>query len=212
MLRINDKRERATVRSILVMVVAAGFCLISFILVPVNAYADWGFRFGDDGWNPAGTTHYNFSKIEFFIPDLPENAGVTWSGNGVSNFSSTDSSNPSLSWNTGTTKVNPTYVLATGNTVNGTLYWDVLFTGDVPKNFRLDYLVYTNDSTPAFALRLKIKDGQLSTNANSGWTPLILSSLSNYDRAPAAVPIPPTLFLMGAGLIGVIVLRKKVNV
>jgi hypothetical protein len=195
----------------LLSTVMVGFYLILFVCVSTDASADWGLRFGDDGWNPAGTVHYNFSKIEFFIPDVPQNAGVTWSGNSVSNFSSTDGSNPSPSWNVNTHIINPTYVLATGNAVSGTLYWDVLFTGNVPQNFRLDYFIYTTAGDPAFGLRLKIKDGQLNTNSNSGWTPLILGNLPDYNRAPAAVPIPPTVFLLGTGIISAVVVRKRVH-
>jgi hypothetical protein len=185
------------------MILTVALCMfLTFALMPAAASADWGFRMGEDGYNPAGG-HVNFSRIEFFIPDISQNAGISWSGTGVSNFSNTQ-------WSSD--KMNPTYVLATGSaiTTGNLLFWDVLFTGTAPKSFRLDYLVYTNDSNPAFGLRLKIKDGQLNINPN-GWTVLNLNNLPNYSRTPAAVPVPPSVFLLGAGLIGVVILRKRIH-
>jgi hypothetical protein len=101
---------------------------LTFAFIPSIASADWGFRFGDNGWNPAGTAYYNFSKIDFIIPNGMENAGITWSGNGVSNFSQ-------AGWST--QRINSNYIVAAGLAV-GIMFWDVLFTNSAPTNFRLD--------------------------------------------------------------------------
>lgn len=209
MSKMNNKGEKVTVKKLLLTTAALGLCLILSVFAPTIVSANWGFNMGEDGFMPSGG-HVNFSKIEFFIADVPQNAGITWSGQGISNFSSTDRPDPSLSWNRNTQKINPTYILATGTAVTGSLFWDVLFTGTAPKkDFRLDYLVYTNDSRPAFGISMIIDKGVPKFNP-SGWTALNLNNLPNYNRA-SAVPIPPTVFLLGAGLIGVVILRKRVH-
>jgi hypothetical protein len=211
MIKKDDKEKNVTVKKIFLATVALGFCLLLSVFVPAIASAEWGFRLGDDGYTPAGID-VNFRKIEFFIPDVPQNSGITWSGSGVSNFSTTDRPDPSSSWNTNTQKINPTYVVSTGPAITGSLYWDVLFTGAPPADFRLDYLVYRNTSTgnPAFGVSMSIKNG-VPNFTSSGWTALDVRHLPGYNRTPAAVPVPPSVFLLGAGLIGVIVLKKRVH-
>jgi len=174
--------------------------LIGFFLLvaPVIAHADWGFSMSEDGYKPGTTTHYNnIKKIEFFIPNVPQNAGITWSGQGVTDLSS--------GWTA--TKINPTYVLATGPKV-GSLYFDVLFSGNAPSEFRLDYLVYTNNkSKPVYAISMTIVNGVPNFTQGSGWVALDPKHLPDYNRNP--VPLPPTVWLFGAGLVGAFVFRKK---
>jgi len=190
------------VKNILMTTATLGFCLILSFFAPTTASATWGFSMGENGDYPIGSQHANFSKIEFFIPDVPQNAGITWSGSGVSNFSN-------ILWSSD--KINPTYVLAAGPAITGNLFWDFLFTGTAPKkDFRLDYLVYTNNNSPAFGISMSIDKGVPKFNP-SGWTSLNLNNLPNYNRSPVAAPVPPSVFLLGAGLIGVVVLRKRVR-
>ena len=196
MISINHKKEKPTVNNTLLIAVALGFCLLFSVIAPLTASADWGFNMGADGFNPKGRDN-PFNKIEIFIPDLPENAGITFSGGGVSDFS-----NPQ--WNAN--KINPGYIVATGPTITGSLFWDVLFTGTQPLNFSFDYLVYdSRNNRVAYAVRMTIVNGVITS------TYLDPKNLPNYDRTPAGVPIPPTVFLFGAGLIGMAVLRKRVH-
>jgi hypothetical protein len=199
----NDRKgEEVTAKKILLTAATLGFCLILSFFLPADVAATWGFSMGENGDYPAGNQHANFSKIEFFIADVPQNSGVTWSGSGVSNFSNT-------SW--GSDKINPTYILATGPAVTGDLFWDFLFSGTAPKkNFRLDYLVYTSNNSPAFGISMSIDKGVPRFNP-SGWTALNLNNLPNYNRSPVAAPVPPSAFLLGTGLIGVIALRKRIH-
>ncbi len=188
-------------RNTLLASVTLGFCLVLSFLAPTAASATWGFSMGEDGGYPVGNQHANFTKIEFFIADVPQNVGITWSDNGVSNFSNT-------LWSAD--KINQTYVVATGPAMTGSLFWDFLFTGTAPKkNFRLDYLVYTNSNSPAFGISMSIDKGVPKFNP-SGWTSLNLNNLPSYNRSPVAAPVPPSVFLLGPGLIGVVALRKKV--
>jgi hypothetical protein len=200
MINKDGREKNIIVKKVFLATAILGFCFLLSVFAPNTAYATWGFRMGDDGYTPAGVD-VNFRKIEFFIPDVPQNSGITWSGSGVSNFSNTQ-------WNS--QKINPTYVLATGPAITGSLYWDVLFTGTASTDFRLDYLVYRNTSTtnPAYGVSMSIRNGVPNFTSN-GWTALDVRHLPSYNRTPAAVPVPPSVFLLGAGLIGVIALRKR---
>jgi hypothetical protein len=202
MLKIHYNEERATVKNVVLATITLTFCFFLSVLVPAIACADWGFRMGDDGYIPGGPD-VGFSKIEFFIPDASQNVGITWSGTGVSNFSNTQ-------WSSD--KINSTYILATGPRITGSLYWDFLFTGTVPADFSLDYLVYRNidSSYPAFGISMTIKNG-IPHFTSSGWTSLDITNLPAHNRTSAAVPVPPAIFLLGAGLVGVVMLRKKVQ-
>src|SRR5512137_803727 len=132
MIKKEDKAKNEKAKNILLVNATLGFFLLLAVFAPTNASAAWGFRMGDDGYTPTGID-VNFRKIELFIPDVPQNSGITWSGSGVSSFSNTE-------WNS--QKINPTYILVTGPAITGSLYWDILFTGTAPADFRLDYLVY----------------------------------------------------------------------
>lgn len=191
-----------TIKNRVLTTVSLMFSLFLTFLTPAITRADWGFRMGDDGYIP-GRGDVKFSKIEFFIPDVSQNAGITWSGGGVDNFSN-------ARWTSD--KINPTYVLAVGPRITESLYWDFLFTGTPPADFRLDYLVYRNTDSrnPAFGISMTIRNG-IPNFTSTGWTSLDIRNLPAYNRASAAVPVPPTVFLLGAGLIGVVMLRKKVR-
>jgi hypothetical protein len=180
------------------MIVLA-LAVVALLLSPVGASADWGFSMGDDGWNPGHTQHYdNITKIEFFIPSVAQNAGITWSGEGVTNLSSS-------TWSA--TKVNSTYVLATGTGV-GSLFWTLVFSGTAPSDFRLDYLVYTSDSNNSvFAITMNIVNGVANFTQGTGWVALGPGEVPSYDRNP--VPLPPSVWLLGVGLVGAFAFRKK---
>jgi hypothetical protein len=194
MLKINNEEEKVTVKNILLTTATLGFCLILSFFAPTAASADWGFGMSANG----STLNGGFSKIELFI----QNAGETWSGNGASNFSEAQ-------WSA--TKINPTYVLAASTTkTKGTLSWDTLFTGMKTDSFTLDYLVYKNNNNnynQAYGMRMSTVDGGKTFT----YAMLNPGTFSSYNRSPVAAPVPPSVFLLGAGLIGVVVLRKRVR-
>jgi hypothetical protein len=176
--------------------------LLTFAFMPPVASADWGFSFGDNGWNPANTDHYNFSKIDFIIPNTPQNAGITWSGNGLSNFSQTG-------WSA--QKINQNYVVATGPAA-GILFWNFLFTGTetAPANFMLNYVLYNaEDGSPAFGINMFVENGQPNFSQGTGWTPMDSTQLQAYSQS--SVPVPSALLLLGTGLVGLAAVRKRIH-
>jgi len=185
-----------TMRSFFILSSLVAFALL---FTPVGASADWGFSMGDDGWNPGRTQHYDdITKIEFFIPSVVQNAGVTWSGDGVTNLSSS-------SWSA--TQVNPAYVLATGTGV-GSLFWSLVFSGTAPSEFRLDYLVYTGDqSNPVYSITMNIVNGVANFTEGTGWVALGPGELPSYDRNP--VPLPPSAWLLAVGLVGAFAFKRR---
>lgn len=178
--------------------------LLIFVCMPSIASADWGFRFGDNGWsNDSTPVHYNFNKIIFNIPNVAENTGITWLGNGVSDFNLTG-------W-TAAHQTNSNYVVATGPTAE-ILFWNVLFTGTAPPaNFTLGYVLYNADNNlPAFGINMFISNGVPNFTQGIGWTPMDTTQLQTYG-SQSSVPVPPAILLLGTGLVGIAALRKRIH-
>jgi len=178
----------------------SGMIGLLLFLAPLVAHADFSFRIGDDGYYPNSSKHTNISKVELFIYDSP---GVTFTGSGATNLSSASSG--VSGWTA--TLVNPTYVLLDGKKNLEDLYWTTLFSGTVPETFRFDYLVYGPNDKVAYAISMTIVNGVPNVTQGSGWVALNPQNLPNYNRNP--VPLPPSAWLLGAGLVGAFVFRKK---
>lgn len=179
----------------------SGMIGLLLFLAPLVAHADFSFSIGDDGYYPNSSKHTKISKVELFIYDSP---GVTFTGAGATNLDTNDKKGIG-SWSA--TLVNPTYVLLDGSKKLDDLYWTALFSGTAPETFRFDYLVYGNDNKVAFGINMTIVNGQPSTTQGSGWVALDPKNLPNYNRNP--VPLPPSVWLLGAGFAGAFVFRKK---
>jgi hypothetical protein len=107
---------------------------------------------------------------------------------------------------------NTDMVLATNATPGGTnsFNWTLYFTGQANGAVvNVAYLAYTSTG--------KVYGTNINLNGGS-WTyptisdmPLTLSQINNpsYNRTGAPVPIPPTVFLFGGGLVSLVALRKK---
>ena len=176
---------------------AIGFVLL---FAPLVAHADFSFSMGDDGYYPNSSKHTKISKVELFIYDSP---GVTFTGSGATDLSSATSG--VSGWTA--TLVNPTYALLDGKKNLDDLYWTTLFSGTVPETFRFDYLVYGPNDKVAFGISMTIVNGVPSVTQGSGWVALDPKNLPNYNRNP--VPLPPSVWLLGTGLVGALLFRKK---
>jgi hypothetical protein len=191
-----------TMRKKLFVFVMYGLLLLAVSFAPTMVQADWSISFGDNGWNPEGTLRYAFNKVEFFIPNVPENEGIYFTANGATNFSQTGWSVP---------MVTETHLSAGGPAVADTLYWTLNFTDPVNlQNFvlTLDYVIYANND-PAFGIRLFLNNGQLNLTPDTGWVALNASRVNSYGQSP--VPVPPAILLLGTGLVGVVALRKRIH-
>lgn len=176
--------------------------VIACLFMPNMARADWSIRFGDNGWNPEGTFDYPFTRVEFYIPNVPENNGIYFSANGATDFSQTD-------WSA--QQIMPTYVSAVGLAVTDALYWTLNFTD--PSNLQnfaltLDYLVYA-DNDAVYGIRLFLNNGQLNLTPNTGWVVLNENQVKAYSQS--AVPVPSAILLLGTGLAGIVALRKRIH-
>jgi hypothetical protein len=161
------------------------FLLLSFSLLigPANPASAWTYNIGDDGW--WNGTHYNLDKLEFFI----------LSPGTFANPSQTDFSVPGwqAAW------VNPTYSVATGPGA-GAVFWTFHFADPYSGPITLDWLAYSGGNFLGDA-RVTFTGGSFSYNN------LINPDPSSYDRS--AVPLPPTVLLLGTGLLGLLGLRRK---
>jgi len=179
-----------------------GFTVLFVLLLPFLAHADFSFSLTDDGYYPNSNKHTNISKVEVFIYDSP---GVTFTSQGATDL---DSSSSGVSKWTATT-VNPTYVLMDGPKNLSDLYWTMLFNGTAPKEFRLDYLVYGKNDKVAYAISMTIVNGVPNFTEGSGWIALDPKNLPNYNRNP--VPLPPSAWLLGIGLVGAFAFKRKLS-
>jgi hypothetical protein len=179
--------------------------MIGFLLLfaPLLAHADFSFTMGDDGYYPNnGNKHTNISKVELFIYDSP---GVTFTSQGATNLGSNNSPISILTWDA--TRVNPTYVAMEGWLNVQDIYWTALFSGTAPETFRFDYLIYGKNEKLAYAISMTIVNGQPNFTQGSGWVALDPKNLPNYNRNP--VPLPPSAWLLGVGLVGTFLIRRK---
>jgi hypothetical protein len=87
------------------------------------------------------------------------------------------------------------------------IYWTTLFAGTAPETFRFDYLVYGTNNKVAYAISMTIVNGVPNFTQGSGWVALDPKHLPNYNRNP--VPLPPSAWLLGVGLVGAFVFKKK---
>jgi len=205
MIIANHREQKTTAKNILLVTVALGFSLLFSTLLPPIVSADWSLPMSTNG----GDYYKGYQKIELFIP-AAYTGTITWaSAEGANNFYIDGS--PVWSATTINRTITPNYALLVGNQkTTGTLYWDALFTGDAPDEFSIDVLIYKNaTSNPNSAYGVQY----LFTRSGTVWTltgstPLDKSTYSKYNRE---VPVPPTVFLLGTGLIGMAVLRKRVH-
>lgn len=205
----NRKREEKLIQKIRIVTVMAIFVTAIIIVAPVSSSADWTLRFGDNGWNAAGTEHVNFGQVEFYLPDLVANTGVMFADSGATNFTNSNGSS-TRRWSTDTDASGSQYILATGPSV-GALYWTLNFLGSAPAAFVLDYWIDgVGRNSSVLGTRLFVGNGVIDFNQGSGWISLEGTPSSFYGRSSNA-PVPTAVLLLGTGLVGIAVLRKRVS-
>ena len=184
--------------------VAAGVVAIFSLCIPGLSHADWSLNLDIAG--------PNITKIEIFIADSDGNT-TTFFGTGAANFETgtynrggqLKNITADSAWTA--QQINSGYTLAQGDSIAADkgLSFDLVF-ADQKKNlrdFEIKYIVY-NGNTPLYGKIITVDNGNIKNFAQ-----LDPSQFGNLPRNPAAVPIPPTALLLGGGLFGVILLRRK---
>ena len=156
--------------------------------------------FFENGTDPNGVNHGQFDKIEIFMMD-----GLT--------FNAPFIKNASLPSGWSATLVDPKYTLVRGPITSLLGPFTVELPDPSTTSHVLDYFVW-DDNMLLYSQRITW-NGTGSGGDYNGWSyPILASDGSNYtyngttgtyDRAP----IPPSMLLLGTGLLGLIGLRRK---
>ena len=190
----NHRKQKMTAKKAMIICFMA---FLFFSLCATTSFATFSMQFSEDG--VYNGTSYNITRIEIF--DLGGNRDFT--SPGLNNFSAG-------TWTVNMPSIN--YVTAVNTTPGGTgsFEWTLWLTG-AQRNAKLDlaYLVYTSTGD-VYGTYINLNKGT--------WTFPTISPFDPNDPrfvtlrgGLAPVPVPPTVFLLGAGLIGVAVLRKRVH-
>jgi hypothetical protein len=157
--------------------------------------------FMENGTDPNGVNYGQFNKIEIFMID-----GSTFDAPFIQ-----EASVAGAGWSS--TLVNAEYSLSTGPLTNILGPFTVELPDPSSTAHLLDYLVYRDD-TLLYSQRITW-NGTGSGGDCNGWSYPILASNGStytyngingtYDRAP----LPPSVVLLGTGLLGLIGLRRK---
>jgi len=157
--------------------------LAAVVYLPGMAYADYVQSWSENGYYQ-GTLQTWDTAEAFLLSD------GSWTGTGLS-FSDT-------SWTA--TLVNPKYALATGPAYSGNFSFTT-HAMDLTGIFSFDWVLsYKGDIVGV---------DRLTWTPSGGWT------VTEYapDKAPAEnrshAPLPPSLLLLGSGLVGLGLLRRK---
>lgn len=185
MKRILNRPEIMIQKMVICFIAVSLICLWS-----TSSFASWSQLFSENGVYDG--KDYDIIGIEVFKMDGTSD----FEGPGMSNFS------PGI-WTV--ERPNSDYVAATNNSGISDFEWLISFTGTPSDSIKIAYLAYTSKGK-VFGSYLDYSSGSWSYETISKPKKL------TFDRTASAVPIPSTVFLFGAGLLGFVGIRRKCNV
>jgi hypothetical protein len=166
--------------------------LAAVICLPGMAYADYVQSWYENGLYGSPATYQIWDKAEAFLV-----SGGTWT-------------EPGLAINSGTgwtvTLINPTYALATTDTA---------YVSKASEYF--NFTTYATDRTAAaFVFDWILWHGttivgvdRLTWTPTGGWSGAEIPPTTPPTENRSPVPLPPSMLLLGSGLVGLVLLRRK---
>jgi hypothetical protein len=175
------------------LALAAVFCL------PGLAHADYVQTWSENGWYGTPSTQQTWDKAEAFWV-----SGGTWIAPGLT-IAVTD-------WSAAL--INPTYARAAGPTFNSSLQGNFSFTTYATDRTGTDPLVF--DWILSYGNTIVGFDRLTWTPAaGGGWTltespiPADEYTAQSSQENRSHAPLPPTMLLLGSGLLGLVLLRRR---
>lgn len=173
--------------------------LAAVVYLPGMAYADYVQSWYENGWYGTPATQKTWDKAEAFLV-----SGGTWTEPGLTIAVT--------GW--AATLINPTYALATGPTFTsssqGNFYFTTYATDRTGTNpFVFDWILSNGNTIVGFD-RLT-----WTPAAGGGWIltesqiPAAQFTEQSSQENRSAVPLPPTMLLLGSGLVGLGLLRRR---
>ena len=178
-------------KKVIMMMFVLAFVVITLLCIPLFVSASpvpVGDPILDNSWSQlfyeAGVG--NFDMMEAFM-----SSGDAFESPGFGNFDN-------ASWNGNL--LSPDYIVATGD-LDNLLYFNIYFEGSTSNPLTFDFLAWEGDV---------LKEWATASWTGSGWD-IVAHDTRTYDPAThnRAVPEPSTLMLLGAGLAGIGIFRRK---
>lgn len=170
--------------------------LAGVVCLPGMASADYVQNWVENGLYGTPATYQTWDTTEAFLL-----SPGTWIGTGLT-------INSGAGWTA--SLINPTYALATGNLFDSSTQGNFYFTTratDLTGPFSFDWVLSRGGAITEGGTIVGVYN--LTWTPGGGWTGLEFDPASPPSENRSPVPLPPTAMLLGSGLVGLVLLRRK---